>query len=111
MNQEVTQYIAQANETQQEILQTLRDIIHKHVPLVQEDFKWSRPIFKAQKNFAYIQANAKHVNLGFYEGFEKLPDPTGKLEGTGKMMRHIKIRSSTEIDAKELGEWLKILTE
>lgn len=111
MNLEVTQYIAQANPTQQEILQTLRAIIHQHVPLVQEEFKWSRPIFKTQKNFAYIQANAKHVNLGFYEGFEKLPDPTCKLEGTGKMMRHIKIRSTSEIDATELGQWLKILTE
>lgn len=32
----------------------------------------------------------KHVNLGFNRGTE-LPAPTGLLEGTGKMIRHVRV--------------------
>ena len=31
-----------------------------------------------------------HVNLAFYRGAD-LADPTGKLQGTGKAMRHMSI--------------------
>ncbi|MEM7233550.1 MAG: DUF1801 domain-containing protein [Planctomycetota bacterium] len=41
--------------------------------------------------FAYVDAFTAHVNVGFYRGAE-LDDPTGLLEGTGKYMRHVKLR-------------------
>jgi hypothetical protein len=41
--------------------------------------------------FCYVVGYAKHVNLGFCDG-ASLPDPDGLLEGTGKAMRHVKIR-------------------
>ena len=41
--------------------------------------------------FAYVGAFTAHVNVGFYRGTE-LPDPAGLLEGTGKRMRHVKLR-------------------
>jgi hypothetical protein len=40
--------------------------------------------------FAYVDAFAAHVNIGFFEG-ASLDDPTGLLEGAGKRMRHVKI--------------------
>ena len=36
------------------------------------------------------------MNLGFMYGAE-LDDPEGLLEGTGKLLRHIKIRSLEEL--------------
>jgi len=41
--------------------------------------------------FAYVDAFSAHVNIGFYRG-AGLPDPSGLLEGAGKVMRHVKIR-------------------
>ena len=41
--------------------------------------------------FAYINVFIKHVNVGFFYGVD-LPDPAGLLEGTGKRMRHIKLK-------------------
>ena len=41
--------------------------------------------------FAYVGAFTAHVNVGFFHGAD-LPDPAGLLEGTGKRMRHVKIR-------------------
>lgn len=51
--------------------------------------------------FAYVDAFAAHVNIGFFQGAE-LHDPKGLLEGSGKFMRHVKLRPGVEIDAAAL---------
>lgn len=111
MNPEVTDYINKAPKDQQEIMNAIRLLVHQSVKNVTEEFKWSRPIFKLKKDFAYLQSNKNHVNLGFYIGFQKLNDPKGLLEGTGKTMRHIKLRTVKDIDSKLLKEWFAIVTE
>ena len=110
MNTEVTEYIENVTLEQREIMQILREIIHEAVPDVVEEFKWSRPIFKATKDFAYLKSNKSYVTLGFTKGFDKLNDPDNLLEGTGKTMRHIKLKSTTDIDRKLITEWLIIIT-
>jgi hypothetical protein len=51
--------------------------------------------------FAYVDAFTSHVNVGFFQGAE-LPDPEGLLEGTGKFMRHVKLRPDVEVDTAAL---------
>jgi hypothetical protein len=51
--------------------------------------------------FAYVNAFKAHVNVGFFRGAE-LADPMGLLEGTGKYMRHVKLRRDGDIDATGL---------
>ncbi|MBV8976830.1 MAG: DUF1801 domain-containing protein [Alphaproteobacteria bacterium] len=51
--------------------------------------------------FAYVDAFQAHVNIGFYRGAE-LDDPAGLLEGTGKRMRHVKLRWGQDIDGEAL---------
>ena len=41
--------------------------------------------------FAYVGIFSAHVNVGFFHG-AALTDPAGLLEGTGKCMRHVKIK-------------------
>lgn len=51
--------------------------------------------------FAYVNAFPAHVNVGFFRGAE-IPDPDRLLEGTGKFMRHVKLRPETDVDAAAL---------
>lgn len=51
--------------------------------------------------FAYVNIFKAHVNVGFFHG-TALADPEGLLEGTGKFMRHVKLRPETEIDSAAL---------
>lgn len=51
--------------------------------------------------FAYVDAFTAHVNIGFFHGAE-LSDPSGLLEGAGKHMRHVKLRSGDDADAAAL---------
>lgn len=51
--------------------------------------------------FGYVNAFAHHVNVGFFLGPE-LEDPGHLLEGTGKFMRHVKLRPGQTVDSKAL---------
>ena len=51
--------------------------------------------------FGYVDAFTAHVNVGFFHGAE-LADPNSLLEGTGKCMRHVKLRPDISVDATAL---------
>ena len=51
--------------------------------------------------FAYVNVFTAHVNVGFFHGTE-LTDPAGLLVGTGRFMRHVKLRPETQVDAAAL---------
>lgn len=51
--------------------------------------------------FCYVNVFTSHVNVGFFHG-ASLPDPAGLLEGTGKRMRHVKLRPGREVDVDAL---------
>jgi hypothetical protein len=51
--------------------------------------------------FAYVNAFRAHVNVGFFRGAE-IADPEGLLEGTGRFMRHVKLRPGSPVDASAL---------
>jgi hypothetical protein len=54
----------------------------------------------------YIAPFTHSVNLGFYRG-ATLPDPHGLLEGTGKLLRHVKCTPATPLDEAALTELLR----
>ena len=51
--------------------------------------------------FGYVGVYRAHANVGFFHGAE-LDDPTGMLEGTGKRMRHVKVKPGADLDSVAL---------
>jgi hypothetical protein len=51
--------------------------------------------------FGYVNAFTSHVNIGFFQG-AALPDPARLLQGTGKFMRHVKLRPGMATNAASL---------
>jgi hypothetical protein len=51
--------------------------------------------------FAYVNVFRSHVNVGFFHG-AALADPAGLLEGTGKYMRHVKVKPGLALDGRSL---------
>lgn len=51
--------------------------------------------------FGYVNVFASHVNVGFFHG-AALRDPARLLQGTGKHMRHVKLRPGTATNAAAL---------
>ena len=61
---------------------------------------------KMSEHYAYIGVHKSHVNLGFYYG-ATLQDPDRLLEGSGKKLRHVKIRSLEVAESRAIKELLK----
>lgn len=53
--------------------------------------------------FGYVNVFKSHVNVGFFRGAE-LRDPTHLLQGSGKLMRHVKLRPGSSTDAASLSK-------
>ncbi len=60
---------------------------------------------KAGATVTGLSPYKKHVNLYFYQGTE-LPDPAGLLQGTGKQMRHAKVKAVADLQRPEIGALL-----
>jgi len=64
---------------------------------------------KMSEHFCWIAPAKQHVSLGFYYGAE-LPDPEKLLEGTGKLMRHVKIRIVEDLQCPALRDLIEVAT-
>jgi hypothetical protein len=53
--------------------------------------------------FAYVNIYRDHANVGFFYGAE-LEDPARLLVGTGKRMRHVKLKPGHAVDSAALGD-------
>lgn len=64
------------------------------------------PTDRLSDGIFHIAVYTKGVNLGFNRG-ATLADPSGILEGTGKQIRHVKIRSRSDLARPELRVYLR----
>lgn len=60
--------------------------------------------------FVYVDAYSAHVNVGFFRGTD-LPDPDGLLQGTGRFMKHVKLRPDADVDRVALGALIQAAYE
>ncbi|HKR58635.1 MAG TPA: DUF1801 domain-containing protein [Pyrinomonadaceae bacterium] len=54
----------------------------------------------------HIAVYERGVNLGFFHG-TSLPDPEGVLEGAGKRIRHLSLKTKDDLDRPEIRVFLK----
>ena len=65
---------------------------------------------KMKEGYVYVLPHKSWVNLGFYQG-ALLEDPDGLLEGTGKKLRHIKIKSVDQAQLPAIQTLIKVALE
>lgn len=96
--EEVDQFIEDLPDDIQNITVTLRKIIFDASLELMEEYKWSMPNYSYNGLVCYLQTSKKHVNLGFHKGnlLQEI-DINNSLQGTGKTMRHIRIRKLEDI--------------
>lgn len=54
----------------------------------------------------YIAPFKSRINIGFLRGTE-LPDPRRLMEGTGKLLRHVKIKSVEDLESPALRDLIE----
>lgn len=104
-SQKVEAYIEGLQPEVAEIVRTLRNLILGSIPDVEEDIKWEMPCYSKNGLLCYISPAENCVSLGFYRDAE-LRAPEGLLEGHGKRLRHVRVRSLGKIDTDLLRQLL-----
>ena len=56
--------------------------------------------------FGYVNVFTSHVNLGFFQG-ASLPDPARLLQGSGKYMRHVKLKPGMAVNHAALSRLIE----
>ena len=56
--------------------------------------------------FGYVNVFTAHVNVGFFHG-AALPDPARLLQGTGRFMRHVKLKPGMEANTSALNRLIE----
>ncbi len=102
----IDEYLEKYSPEMSELAEKLRNLILDMFPYMDEVIKWNNLVYEINGYVCAILIHKAHINLEFWRGAE-LKDPKNRLEGTGKKMRHLKIRDESEIDA----EYIKILVE
>jgi len=116
INEDVDQLLGSYDAGVREIALRARDLITGLVPKSKEKvyFGWRIIGFsldgKMSGQFLSVGPGRNYVNLYFMQG-TTVDDPKGLLEGTGKNMRHVKLREVADLKKAALKDLIKAAAE
>ncbi len=105
----MTALIEAHEPSQRPIASRLRALVRTTSPELRECVKWGSPMWVGQKNVLCLMMYPDHVNLGFFRGAE-LAHKHPEVEGTGKGLRHVKVRSLEDAARPVLGRLIREAT-
>jgi len=82
----------------EKVAEIARRIVRKVAPQLRTEVKWGQRWFFGADLILVIRAFSHHAEVEFWRG-TSLSDPHGLLEGTGKNLRHVKLRTVAEARA------------
>ncbi len=89
-----------------EILEKLRKIVFSNYPETNERMMYGGIMFSPEADFGGLFVRKTHISFEFGFGVY-MDDPHNILEGSGKLRRHIKIRSLADIEDKKVDFFVK----
>jgi hypothetical protein len=93
----INAYVEKKDAKGGEIAHGLRRLVEKTVTGASESVNpWKIPTFESNGPMCFFMAGKNHVTFGFLRG-TSLPDPAKLLEGTGKNLRPVKLRSADDL--------------
>ena len=99
-----SRYVNDENSQLQRVVRELSTLVKETVPTSKQTVNaWGVPTFEAKNPFCFYMVGKNHVTFGFHFG-TSLQDPEGLLEGTGKNIRHVKLRALEDVKRKGLKE-------
>ena len=92
----ITDYVKNAGEFEN-VAKAVRALLKKEVKGVEEYVNpWKIPSFDSNGPLCCFMVGKQHVTFAFLRG-AALSDPEKLLEGTGKGVRHVKLRSIADV--------------
>ena len=102
MNEDVEDFVRYLDDDKKVIVSNLRKLASSVSGGATEAIKYAGIcFFKGKRAFVGIMPRKKHVSV-IFDRSNELEDPEGNLEGTGKIMKHIKIYNENDIEDKNV---------
>ena len=102
----IESWMSQLEPDHRAVAEAIRKLVLEAEPNLSESIKWGNPTYEKQGRVCYLAATKSYVSLGFFNG-AGLTDPDGRIEGTGKKMRHVKVRAMSDIDQQRFAGWIR----
>lgn len=99
-------YVQRKNANLKHVANALRRLVKKTLPKSSEAVNpWGVPTFDFNGPICYMMVGKNHVTLGFTRG-TSLADGGELLEGTGKNLRHVKLKEVEQLRDANLRQLL-----
>ncbi len=103
----IDDYVEELTGWKKDVAEKLRAVIRAASRKLTEEVKWGWPCYTAGgKCVCGFMAMQQTVNFVLYLGAE-VNDPRGLIEGTGKSMRHVKLRGLKDIRKPAFTRFIK----
>jgi hypothetical protein len=103
----VDEYIAALPDPLADVARRARRVIETELDGAESAIKWAQPVWSIRKKpVCYLKAPSEHVTFGFWHG-ASIHDPSGRLETSGEVMAHVKLRNPDDVDPKLFADWLR----
>ena len=106
-------WVLEQPESLRDVLRSLRGVIFSVGYDFKEGIKWGSPHYwlpkVSRRTICYLAVHGDYVRLGFFNG-ASLPDSHGMMEGTGKKLRHIKVRCVDGTNRDALADYIRSAT-
>lgn len=103
---DIDAYLGKLDPGARALVAALRRVVLRASPGIEESLKWSMPVYSKNGLVCWLHAARSHAAIGFYQG-ASLTDPKRLLEGEGKRLRHMKVRTSREIRPAVVAGWVR----
>ena len=105
-------YVAAQTPEHQQILEAARTLLTEVAPEAVGMIKWGFPVFEiGGRMWVALRATKAGVSVLLALPPDTVADPEGKLTGTAKEMRNLKLTRLTDLDRSELRGWLQVAAD
>jgi hypothetical protein len=101
------EWAADQHDRQKSMIRALRRLVKKTAPSLTEAVKWGNGCWLGEEwPVIFLHAKDDHLQFGFFGG-TGLSDPDELLQGSGKHVKHIKVRTLKDIDPAAFGKLIR----
>ncbi len=94
----VRSYFDKLDSPMKVVALALGDTVYRQGPNLKATLAWGVPCWSGHERVISIMAHSRHCNLQLWYGVQLAPHYIGRIEGSGKAMRHVKVRTIGDID-------------
>jgi len=89
-----------------QVAQHAEELVRREAPSLKVERHWGQPWFVGTDLVCLVGAFSQHVGVEFWRG-STVRDPDHLLEGTGKNIRHVKLRTLEEASSPKLARLVR----